>query len=191
MPDFLKGFGAALRHRETHSKLAACWQTEIGPLNQVIHVWGYDSVAERNRIRAEASEDGTWPPDNAHMIVDMKSEIMVPTPFTGKLELADLGPYFEMRRYTLKPGGAPEMIRRWTDRLPARLERSPLVGVFLTDIGNNLNIWMRIWGYRSLDQRVEIRMELKAGGVWPPPGETLVTHQENRIMLAAPFSPIS
>lgn len=189
MPEFLKSFGEALKHREQHSKLAACWQTEIGPLNQVIHVWGYDSVLDRNRICAEASQDDTWPPDNGHLIVNMKSEIMKPTPFTGQLEPADVGPYFEMRRYTLKPGGAPEMIRRWTEHLPGRLQRSPLVGVFTSEIGK-LNLWVPIWGYRSLNQRMEIRKELKAAGIWPPPGDTLVTHQENQIMLAAPFSPI-
>lgn len=189
LPDFLRGFNEALVHREKHSKLAACWITEIGPLNQVVHVWGYGSVDERDRIRTDARRDGTWSLENADMIVDMTSEIMMPTPFTPELVPANLGPYFEMRRYTLKPGSAPEMIRRWTERLPKRLEKSPLVGVFLSEIGRS-NLWMPIWGYKSLDQRMAIRRELKADGVWPPPGETLVTHQENRILLAAPFSPI-
>ena len=35
-----KRFGAALPAREKHSKLAAFWHTEVGPLNQIIHVWG-------------------------------------------------------------------------------------------------------------------------------------------------------
>ena len=36
----------AKRHplREKHSKLGAFWHTEIGPLNQVIHVWPYDDL---------------------------------------------------------------------------------------------------------------------------------------------------
>ncbi len=37
---------------------------------------------------------------------------------------------------------------------------------------------------------MEIGKELKAEGIWPPPGETLLTHQENHIALAAPLSSI-
>ena len=42
-----KRFGEALPIREKHSKLAAFWHTEIGPLNQIIHVWAYDSFEHR------------------------------------------------------------------------------------------------------------------------------------------------
>jgi hypothetical protein len=34
-----KRFGASLPGREKHSKLAAFWHTEVGQLNQIIHVW--------------------------------------------------------------------------------------------------------------------------------------------------------
>ena len=36
---FEENFATALPHREKYSKLGAFWHTEIGPLNQVIHVW--------------------------------------------------------------------------------------------------------------------------------------------------------
>mgnify|MGYP006198886163 CR=1 FL=1 len=29
------------------------WTTEFGPLNQVWHLWSYESMAERDRLRAE------------------------------------------------------------------------------------------------------------------------------------------
>jgi hypothetical protein len=34
-----KRFGAALPVREKHSKLAAFWHTEVGPLNQTYKYW--------------------------------------------------------------------------------------------------------------------------------------------------------
>ena len=54
LPEFLKRFGDALEPRLKLSKLAAFWYTEIGPLNQVIHVWPYENTLERTKIRAEA-----------------------------------------------------------------------------------------------------------------------------------------
>jgi hypothetical protein len=80
--EFLKRFGEALPKREKFSKLAAMWTTEIGPLNQVIHVWGYDNVLERTKIREEAVKAGVWPPATSEFIQDMKSEILVPLPYS-------------------------------------------------------------------------------------------------------------
>ena len=53
-----KRFGEAYEHRKKLSPLAAFWHTEIGPLNQIIHVWPYKDMAERERIRNEAVATG-------------------------------------------------------------------------------------------------------------------------------------
>ena len=39
-----KRFGEAYEHRKKFSPLTAFWHTEIGPLNEIIHVWGYKDV---------------------------------------------------------------------------------------------------------------------------------------------------
>src|ERR671914_1734191 len=57
-----KRFGEAIPAREKHSKLGAFWHTEIGPLNQIIHVWGYESLQHRTEARAAASKETGWPP---------------------------------------------------------------------------------------------------------------------------------
>ncbi len=62
VPEFEENFANSLPHREKYSRLAAFWHTEVGPLNQVIHVWPYDSHDDRIRIRAEAGKDPHWPP---------------------------------------------------------------------------------------------------------------------------------
>ena len=57
--------------REKYSKLYGMWHTDIGPLNQVIHIWQYDSLQQRADIRAAAAKDpsGLWPPKGADLIV--------------------------------------------------------------------------------------------------------------------------
>jgi hypothetical protein len=62
IPQAEEAFAAALPHREEYSPIAAFWHTEIGPLNQIVHVWGYEDLGERTRIRAEAGADANWPP---------------------------------------------------------------------------------------------------------------------------------
>src|SRR5438128_877024 len=53
-----KRFGEAYEKRKKYSELAAFWHTEIGPLNQIIHVWGYKDLEERGRIREVAVKEG-------------------------------------------------------------------------------------------------------------------------------------
>ena len=36
------------------------WTTEFGPLNQVWHLWSYESMAERDRLRAELAANERW-----------------------------------------------------------------------------------------------------------------------------------
>ena len=44
-----KRFGEAYEHRKKYSELAAFWHTDIGPLNEIIHVWPYRDLAGRAR----------------------------------------------------------------------------------------------------------------------------------------------
>lgn len=41
--------------------LIGFYVSEVGPLNQVVHLWGFDSLAERERRRAEMERDPGWP----------------------------------------------------------------------------------------------------------------------------------
>ena len=60
VPVYEENFAKALPAREKLSKLSAFWHTEFGTLNQVIHVWPYESIEERASIRAEAEKVPEW-----------------------------------------------------------------------------------------------------------------------------------
>ena len=167
---FEENFAAALPHREKYSKLGAFWHTEIGPLNQVIHVWPYESVEERNSIREEAGKDPNWPPANdPDMYVNMNSEIFIPAPFMRPLGGNQaLGNLYEMRSYTYKTGSIGKVVDIWAEAVPAREEFSPLAAAMYTDVGG-LNKWVHIWPYEDLEQRNKIRAEAVKTPSWPPP----------------------
>src|SRR6266704_918859 len=88
---FEERFGAALPARAKVSPLAAFWHTEVGPLNQVIHVWPYESLDERTRVRAEAMKAEGWPPNTRELTIAQQSEIFLPAPFSPPLEPRQLG----------------------------------------------------------------------------------------------------
>src|SRR6266581_4483693 len=76
-----KRYGEAYEYRKKYSPLTAFWHTEIGPLNEIIHVWGYRDLAERARIRGEAAKDPNWPPKIQEFIKGMNVEIINPFGF--------------------------------------------------------------------------------------------------------------
>ena len=86
----------------------------------------------------------------------MNSEIFVPSPLTPTLKSGQNGPFYEMRSYTLKAGKIPEMIESWSKQIAARTEFSPLTIAMHTELGN-LNKWVHIWSYKSLDERKRLK----------------------------------
>lgn len=183
-------FAQALPGRVKHSPLAAFWTTEIGPLNQVIHVWPYESMGERDRIRAEAVKAGGWPPDIKEFVVDMETKILLPTPFSPALEPRELGKIYEIRSYIYRPGAIPGVIKAWQESIGARTKLSPLVGCWYTEVGP-LNQWVHVWAYKDLDERLRIRGEAVKQGIWPPKSpEGMLLKQENAIAIPAAFSPL-
>src|SRR5437764_15052058 len=75
---FEERFGAALPARARVSPLAAFWHTEVGPLNRVIHVWPYDDLGARTRLREEATKLQAWPPNVREFEVELQSDIYAP-----------------------------------------------------------------------------------------------------------------
>ena len=185
-----KRFGEGYEHRKKYSPLTAFWHTEIGPLNEIVHVWGYGDLAERARIRGEAAKDAHWPPKIGEFIRRMRSEIVVPFSFVPEVRPGKLGPIFELRYYTLKPGVLPDVAKGWEAKLPERTKLSPLVLAGSVEFGR-ANGFVHIWAYPSLDQRAQVRDDARKKGVWPPPGgpDRLLT-QENKILLPSAFSPL-
>src|SRR5919205_480927 len=86
IPKFEERFGAALKVREKFSKLGAFWHSEVGQLNQVIHVWPYASFEERTKVRAEAAKAEGWPPNTREFVDSQQSEVFLPAPFSPPLE---------------------------------------------------------------------------------------------------------
>lgn len=190
-----KRFGEAYEKRKKYSELGAFWHTEIGPLNQIIHVWPYKDLEERNKIRAAAVADKVWPPNIGEFLVTMRSEIFIPFDVSPPMKPAKLGPYYEMRTYTHAAGALPKLRAVWEKAVPERIKYSPLCAAWYSELGG-LNKFVHIWPYPTLDARNETRAKTQAAGVWPPSAEKLglpgyeLVHQENKIVMPSAFSPL-
>ena len=76
--EVLKRWEECILSREKSSPLAACWYSELGELNKLVHLWPYADMAERYRIRVEASKDPNWTPSYGKFLVKMENKILMP-----------------------------------------------------------------------------------------------------------------
>ena len=95
---------------------------------------------------------------------------------------------YEFRTYDLKPRSVPEFEKRFGEKLPGRLEFSPLGGLWHTEAGP-LNQVLHIWPYKDMNDRSDTRAKAVAAGAWPPNTSEFVVNMQSDIYLPAPFSP--
>ncbi|MGL4963340.1 MAG: NIPSNAP family protein [Inquilinus sp.] len=65
--------------------LVGYFATEIGPLNEIVHLWAFDDLADRERRRAALAADARWQdflPKIQALIETMDSKILKAAPFS-------------------------------------------------------------------------------------------------------------
>lgn len=87
LPEFLKVYeelGAPIQV-PILGNLIAAMTTEVGPLNQYIHIWAYESMADRDARRAKLAVHPDWPTylkAAVPLMMQMENKICVPTAFS-------------------------------------------------------------------------------------------------------------
>ena len=186
--DFLEKVAPVIDQRNSYSMNGAFWSAEMGPLNQVIHIWPYESLKERSDVRVAVSQSGVWPPRGIEGLLGEDNEILSPAPFMRPWgDVQELGSVYEIRTYTIKPGNIPDMIDRWGEVMHHREKHSPLAACWYTEVGDLLR-WIHVWPYANLDERTRIRAEAAKDPHWPPGTREFIVRQESRIVIPAPFS---
>jgi hypothetical protein len=66
-------------------RMIGYFTTEIGPLNTIVHMWGYADLAERTEKRAQLGADPGWKAYVGKvrpLIQSQETRILVPAPFS-------------------------------------------------------------------------------------------------------------
>ncbi len=194
LAEFEERYEKRLPGRLKHSALGAFWHTEFGPLNQAIHVYPYDDLNHRTKVRTAMASDAARNamPGGQDLLQSQEAEIVIPAPFMKPLGSRDYGSgnVYEMRTYTYEPGALPKVLEAWAKAVPAREELSPLAACWTSELGG-LNKFTHIWVYKSLAERDRIRAESRGPGkAWPPQAGVRPIRQENKLLIPAKFSPV-
>ncbi len=176
--------------RLERSPLFGYWHSEFGQLNQALHVWPYEDLAERAEVREKAVIPGSWPPATGPLLAGQHADIYFPAPFNDESITGAQGPFYELRVYTYATGDIPKVIDAWSTAIDERRKHSPFIGAWFTEFGR-LNNWAHMWAYSSLEERSRVRSEMIAQKIWPAPGGPTPLNQTSTLFLPFAFSPLS
>ena len=68
-------------------RLIGFFTTEVGPLNQVVFMWGYDDMGDRERRRAAMAKDPAWQEflrrsEELGALQHQENKLLLPVPFS-------------------------------------------------------------------------------------------------------------
>ena len=190
VPTALERIREAVSSPARRGRLLACWVAEIGDLNQVLLISGYDDPAHLVEDR-DALVLGGNPFGVGELLTGMSLDTFVQMPFLEALKPGAYGPFYEVRVYKFRPGGVAPMIALWRDNVGPRAALSPLLAA-MYGIDGVAARFIHIWPYKDLNTRHEIRAKATEAKVWPPKGgHDYLETMSSRIYLPAPFSPLA
>ncbi|MEK7880179.1 MAG: NIPSNAP family protein [candidate division NC10 bacterium] len=197
-PEFIQHAGGiAMPIRgDRYGKLAGYWSTDVGTLNQVLHLWAYDDMAHRTRARAELSKNERWNaeyvPKIRPLLSKQENTILIPADFKQVEPSAQGHGVYEFRTYRLYPGRVADWLATFKSGLAAREKYSKLFGLWSSDVGE-LNRVAHLWGYTDLNHRAQVRKDSLADPVWKETVGKLAQFMqlmENKLLIPTEFSPL-
>lgn len=167
--------------------LLGCWTADVGDLNRVHILQGLadHGASDAERRRALMSDD---PFHAAGHITALSVDRMSAFPGVPPVQTGRMGPVYEIRSYTLRPGGLPTLLGRWSEMLPARNALSPiLIAMHALDGAPRI---VHVWPYPDLAARDRLRTEAVSRKIWPPPTAPQIAAMQSSIAFPTPFSPL-
>ena len=176
---------------EGQGRLLGMWMVDIGRLNRMLVLRGFDDagslLAERKR-----THESTSPFNCGDVLADLSLDSYEPFPFMPPVEPGQYGGVYEFRTYPFRIGGGyPETATKWETALPRRETHSKCLIAMRALDGRPR--FTNIWPYADIAARSKARADSVAAGIWPPKGgpDWLKSDMESTIALPVAGSPLT
>ncbi|HUG38127.1 MAG TPA: NIPSNAP family protein [Candidatus Limnocylindrales bacterium] len=177
-----------------YGKLEGYWFTEFGSLNQLVHLWSFADLNERERLRAELGKNEAWNkeyvPKIRPILLAQENKILsaalplVPPTTTGNV--------YELRWYRAHVGQANAWLDLIKGVMPVVDRHMKRVGLWQTQIAQ-LNEVVHLWVYRDLNERAAARAKRGEEPEWQAflaKSAPLLAHMQSVILIPTAFSPM-
>jgi len=179
---------------DDYGKLEGFWFTEFGTLNQLVHLWSYADLNERERLRVALGKNPRWVteyvPRIRPLLIAQENKIL-----SEVLPLqppAAAGNVYELRWYRTHAARAGEWLELFKGVMPTREKHMHRVGLWQTQMGQ-LNEVVHLWAFRDLNERAAARARLAQEPAWQEflaASVPLLAHMQAIVLNPAAHSPM-
>ena len=171
------------------------WTAEFGALNQIWHLWKYDSLNDRERLRGELMKNKDWTGKYVPTIRPwiQRQDLRVMNP------VVDIRPHdnttgnlYELRIYRTVLGGAAQYGENFKAVRAARDKYSPIWGAWTGELPQP-NEWIHLWRYKNLQERFEARAAAMKDPAWQAylaKGPPLLAEMHSTLLIPTNYSPL-
>lgn len=179
---------------DEYGKLEGYWLPEVGPLNQVMHLWSYDSFAHREERRQALAKNERWSKEYLPLMrpIILRQDIRLLNPIIGPVAPTEAHNLYEFRYYRLQVGAMKRWVDLFTKALTVREKYSKIVGLWTTEAGQPNEV-CHIWGYKDFETRMKARNGAAQDPEWQAflkEGGPLIEEMNNVLMLPSAHSPL-
>uniref|UniRef100_UPI00358F7D67 protein NipSnap homolog 3B-like isoform X3 n=1 Tax=Myxine glutinosa TaxID=7769 RepID=UPI00358F7D67 len=195
--EFLQRTEENIHLRTAYSHMLGYWTVDHGELNQVVHIWPYESYTQRTGVRTALAKDAQWMDRYILKVLPIltwqQSEVAYLVPWASIQSPAGEGVY-ELVVFRMKPGGPAMWGKAFQAALTthANVSYCTLVGVFHAEFGA-LNQVHVLWKHPSTDERAAGRhLAHQDGRVVAAVRESMkyIESQSNTLLIPTSFSPM-
>jgi hypothetical protein len=197
MPEYLKAAETIGRpaRGQNFGENHGYWTAEFGALNQIWHLWKYDSLDERTRLRGELAKHKPWTegyvsvirPLIARQDLRLMNAVVDIKPSDGTT-----GNIYELRVYRTQMGGAATYGKNFKEVQAAREKYSPIWGAWTGEVPQP-NEWIHLWRYKNLQERFEARAAATKDPAWQAylaKGPALLAEMHSTLLMPTNYSPL-
>merc|ERR1719244_1462287 len=173
--------------RTQHSVLLGYWTTELGGLNQVVHVWQYDSLSHRAKVRATLGADPVWQADYFQKILPWLQfqDNMTVRSLMEPVKTEERGGTYEM--WQLGVGAGLDRVDIGQLKEALEDDNTSLSGLFRCGYGQSWDDLLMIWRHGNMDRMSQLHKRLTESDS----GKKLmdgVTRKQSKILTPTAFS---
>lgn len=156
-----------IRNGDTYGKLIGHWWSEIGKMNQYVHMWEYQNVEEMRRLRSELSSRDDWKKEFVPLVGPyiLSQEIRLLRSVSDLKTPSNSNNFYELKIINLNIGKAGQWVAEFNNLVNEIENESLNIGVWQTELSNPNEI-VSIWSHSSVERMQMFWEKLENNNSW-------------------------
>jgi len=183
-----------IRGGDTYGKLIGHWWSEIGKMNQYVHMWEYKDPEEMRRLRSELAAKEDWKNKFVPLVAPniLTQEIRLLRPLTEIKKPVNSSNIYELKIIKLNIGQSAKWAKKFLE-IVGLIENSSInIGIWNTELQDPNEI-ISLWSHPNLENMSKYWHDLESNKDWNDFNnyqENSVKSEENIILKSSICSPL-